>query len=263
VRAGNTLAKYNNSVVVKKTEGSMDNLNKVLSGECAGGFVQSDALKTFQDQNAAAISQIKRVGPLYQEYVHLLVNKKWAEKNGVKSIKDLKDGTRVAVGADGSGSAITWSAFVNASKAGWFKGKKYDKISPVPSADYSDLMAANDGKDIQAVLWVSSFGAQFVKKDAAEFENLVLLDAADKDFSEAKDAAGDAIYSFTEIPAGTYPKSLPSGSLWGTKAVETIGIDAVFVINQKWAAANREAYTKLLRGYNAARTDIKALVGQK
>lgn len=258
-KAGNIMAKYVTNISVLRTEGSVDNLNRIMKGECQGGFVQSDALKSYQDSNAESISKVKRVGPLYNEYVHLLVNKKL----GIESIKDLKDGMRVAVGVDGSGSAITWQTFVASSKAGWFHGKKYDKIIPVFANDYGELMAANDGHDIQAVLWVSSFGSSYIKKDAAEFENLVLVDTADKDFKDVKDASGEPIYNFAEIPSGTYPKSLPSGSLWGTKAVETIGIQAVFVVSSKWAADNRDAYNRLLRGYNGARQEIKAIVGQK
>ncbi len=99
-------------VEVIPTQGSLDNLDRVLSGSCDGAFVQSDALLVYSARNAQALSGIERAGILYQEQAHLLCNR----AAGISRIVDLTKAHTVAVGPDGSGARTTWDGFVLADK---------------------------------------------------------------------------------------------------------------------------------------------------
>lgn len=245
-------------VKVQTSTGSEATLDAIVRGDVDGGFVQADALNAYVQRNRSAATAVRRTGSLYREYAHLLCN----TKLGAKHMRDLPDGTRIGIGAPGSGHNVTWNALIAASKSGWFKGKKYDKLVAIESNDYLDLQAASMGKELQCVFYVASFGAPWMTRDAAEFPNLRLVGTDDKDFADAKDSSGEPLYSFTEIPAGTYPKSNPEGTLFGTKSVNVIGIDALFVVGSKWANDNRDALIRVSRGFNAALPDIKKLVKQ-
>src|SRR5437879_3620041 len=50
-KAGHYLKQRAPSVDVIYTKGSIDNLDKIVAGECDGGFVQSDALMVYSQKN--------------------------------------------------------------------------------------------------------------------------------------------------------------------------------------------------------------------
>lgn len=79
----------------------------------------------------------------------------------------------------------------------------------------------------------------------------------------AKDGRGKAVYDYSEIPAGTYTRIQPSGTVYGTKAVKTITVDALFVTSVKWIETNERAYDGLLRGFAAAKPAIAGLIAPK
>lgn len=60
-----------------------------------------------------------------------------------------------------------------------------------------------------------------------------------------------------------YPRIQPGGTIYGTKAVKTITVDALFVTNIAWIDANASAYDRVLRGFSAAKPAIAELVTPK
>src|SRR5262245_56528895 len=74
--AGQHLKRHASGVEVIESKGSIDNLDKVVNGECDGAFVQADALLVYSQRNAKAISALQRAGVLYQEQANLLCNRK-------------------------------------------------------------------------------------------------------------------------------------------------------------------------------------------
>lgn len=256
-KAGHLLKKVATSLKVEvvPTQGSLDNLDKVTKGECDGAFVQSDALLVYSSRNAQALSAIERAGVLYQEHAHLLCNR----GSGVDRVTDLTNKNTVAVGPDGSGARTTWDAFVLADK------KRYAPVQVDARSGVRALSAVADGSQVQCLLWVGALGSSYLKNDAqGQGDRIVLAGTDDWDMGKvAKDARGKEVYGYSEIPSGTYPRIQPGGTLYGTKAVKTITVDALFVTNIAWIDANASAYDRVLRGFAAAKPAIAELVTPK
>ncbi len=109
IRFGRDIAKVSRDkgvdIIVKKSEGSLANIRRMMSKENAGlGIVQSDVLgflKTSSDANMRRISsRLRLVFPFYNEEVHLFARK------SVQRLSDL-NGKRVVVGTKGSGNWLT------------------------------------------------------------------------------------------------------------------------------------------------------------
>lgn len=254
--AGQHLKKHAPAVEVIETKGSLDNLDKVTAGECDGAFVQSDALLVYSTKNAKAISVLERAGVLYQEQAHMLCNRKTF---GASRMVDLNESNTVAIGPEGSGANTTWAAFVLADK------KRYGKVRTDARSGPRALAAVNDGTEVQCSLIITALNAAFIKNDAQKYgDSIVLVGTDDRDMTKvAKDARGQYVYTYGEIPADTYPKVQPGGTVYGTKAVGTIQVDAVFVANVDWISAHDAEYDKILRGFANAKPDIAKLVQPK
>ena len=243
-------------VEVIETKGSIDNLDQIVGGQCDGAFVQSDALLVYSAKNARAISSLERAGTLYQEQAHMLCNRS-ADVDRVVDVKSNK--FTVAVGPDGSGANTTWAAFVLADR---------DRYSPVLTdtrAGLRALSAIADGSQVQCGLFMVALNSSFMKNDAAALgDKIVLVGTDDGDMGDAaKDSRGQPVYSYSEIPAGTYPAIQPGGTLYGTKAVKTIAVDALFVVNTDWINANERPYDAVLRAFSSAKPSIQEIVGAR
>ncbi len=243
------------SLEVVATQGSLDNLDRLTKGQCDGAFVQSDALLVYSSRQAQALSAIERAGVLYQEHAHLLCNR----AAGVDRVTDLTSKHTIAAGPDGSGARTTWDAFVLADK------KRYLPVNIDTRSGVRALSAVADGSQVQCLLWVGALGSSYLKNDAQQHGDRIVLAATDDwDMAKvAKDARGKAVYDYSEIPAGTYARIQPSGTVYGTKAVKTITVDALFVTSVKWIEANERAYDGLLRGFAAAKPAIAGLIAPK
>lgn len=254
--AGQHLKKRAPAVEVVETKGSLDNLDKVTSGECDGAFVQNDALFVYASKNAQSISALQRAGVLYQEQANLICNRKAFTAS---RMVDLNDTYTVAIGPEGSGANITWAAFVKADP------KRYGKVRTDPSSGNLMLSQISDGTEVQCGLIMTALNASFLKNEAQKYgDRIVLVGTDDRDMANgAKDARKQPIYTYGEIPADTYPKIQPSGTVYGTKSVNTIQVDAVFVANRDWIAAHPNEFDKVLDGFANAKPDIAKLVQPK
>jgi uncharacterized protein len=253
-KAGHILKKNVTSVNVEviTTKGSLDNLDKLAAGECDGAYVQSDAMAVYSSKNAAAISQLERAGSLYNEQAHLICNR---EKANMKRMVDLTKDNKIAVGPDGAGTRTTWDGFVMADK------KRYGSVQVDSKAGQRALGAVADGSDVQCALIVSALNSSFMKNEAQAYgDKLILVGTDDRDMASLKDAKGKYVYSYSEIPAGTYPKIQPGGTIYGTKAIPTIQVEAIFVASTKFIDANEKAYDGVLRGFTNARPEIAKLI---
>lgn len=118
-----------------------------------------------------------------------------------------------------------------------------------------------DGTQVQCALVVTALNSSFMKNDASNAgDRVVLVGTDDRDMTTvAKDARGQYVYTYGEIPAGTYPRIQPSGTVYGTKAIGTIQLDAVFVANTNWIDAHDREYDGLLRAFQSAKPEIQKL----
>ena len=252
-KAGHLLKSKATSVAldVISTQGSLDNLDRIVRGECDGAFVQSDALLVYSSRNARAISSLERAGVIYQEHAHLVCNR----AAGIGRIVDLTNKNTVAVGPDGTGARTTWDAFVLADK------KRYAPVNIDTRSGVRALSAVADGSQVQCALWVGALNSSFIRDDAQRHGDRVLLAGTDDgDMGKvAKDARGQPVYAYGEIPAGTYPSIQKGGLVYGTKAVGTITVDALLVASVAWIEKNERAYDGLLRALAAAKPAFAAL----
>lgn len=251
-KAGHILRSATHNVEVVQTKGSLDNLERMIGGQCDGAFVQSDSLLVYSARNARAISGIERAGILYKEMAHLLCNR----DSNIGRVTDLGKSNTIAVGGEGSGARTTWDAFVLADK------KRYEPVQTDGRSGTRALAAIADGSQVQCLLWVGALKGAYMTAEAQEQgSRVVLVGTDDWDMGKvAKDARGAPVYSYEEIPDGTYPKIQPSGTVYGTKSIKVIAVDALFVASTAWINANEAAYDRILRAFNGSAPRIRALV---
>ncbi|HEY7711014.1 MAG TPA: TAXI family TRAP transporter solute-binding subunit [Candidatus Entotheonella sp.] len=109
IRFGRDIAKSaqkdNLELIVKESEGSLDNIRRMVSKENAGlGIVQSDVLgflnRSTDPEMRRIAHRLRLIFPFYNEEVHLFARKE------VRRLSDL-NGKRVVVGTKGSGNWLT------------------------------------------------------------------------------------------------------------------------------------------------------------
>ncbi|MEO9530210.1 TAXI family TRAP transporter solute-binding subunit [Roseibium sp.] len=102
---------------VETTSGSIDNIDKIRSGEIDFGYVQSDWQShayhgTSAFETAGPFSDLRSVFSLHTEVATVVVR----QDTGFQTFADLKQ-ARISVGSKGSGSAASWHALI--SQLGW------------------------------------------------------------------------------------------------------------------------------------------------
>lgn len=250
--AGNFLARQATSIAVsvQTSRGSMENMDRILAGECDGAYVQGDAFRVFATRNPRIVPAVERAGALYEEYVHLLCNR----GAGITRITQLTQAHRVAVGPEGGGAQVTWAGFVIADQ------RRYGPVATDPRASLRALAAVADGTEVQCMVYVGALRSSFMVSDAnAVGDRVVLVPANDSDFDNQRDQRGQRVYNLRDIPADTYTAVMPRGFL-GRNAVGTATMEAIFIVSTTWIGANERQYDALLRAHTAARRDIIARI---
>ncbi|RLV10466.1 hypothetical protein CTZ27_00160 [Streptomyces griseocarneus] len=85
-------------VRLRRSQGSLDNLRQLTSGEADFTLATADAVATYRDQRQPGAAGLRACARLYDDYIQLVVEK----GSRVRSAHDLK-GMRVGVGTDQSG----------------------------------------------------------------------------------------------------------------------------------------------------------------
>ena len=95
-----------NTPTVLETSGSKDNMDQLIQGKIVAAPVQADAFMLYLKQNPSADQKIESVGVLPVEECLFIATR---DSGPVTSASDLeKKIARIATGADGSGTALTW-----------------------------------------------------------------------------------------------------------------------------------------------------------
>lgn len=222
------------TVVEVPSNGSWDNLQKLASGECDAAIVQSDAWGVYE-KNGGSLS-LDRLDVLYQEYVHFFCNRKVADAKGIDDIGDIENrkDISISVGAEGGGTEVTWKNF------GLLDTDYLPDEDGPPVKNLNDTMAINKIKtgDVACGLYVGGLGTEFMGKINALGSDIVLLPVNDGDFNNATDPAGNAVYTFTDIPSETYAE-IQDGTF--SSAVETLTLGASVLVTTKWENENDAA----------------------
>ncbi len=112
-KVGNNLAKLVKGGKVLESKGSVENLERLVSGEADIGIVQLDAYAWYLSKHPKASAKIEIMGDLFKECIHIAVN-----KNGkVQDEDDLQsEGATIAIGPQGSGTAVSWDYMMKLEK---------------------------------------------------------------------------------------------------------------------------------------------------
>lgn len=240
------VTRQNLTVTLIGTDGSMDNMRKMASGECDAGFAQIDAYLHYQAINEDSRLEVEWPRQLYGEYVHLVCRRDAA----IESVEDLRRSGQshtLIVSAPGSGSAITWDSMARLRP-------DYLDIATRTTDDAEALQAISDG-DASCMLFVSGLNSGYLAQIDAAGEQLKLVPVVDKAFREAEHF-GKPIYDFRSIPKDTYRAlQAPTGD-----PVETLVVNAVILISRAWAADHVIGYETLIDGVKRATPVIRERV---
>ena len=169
------------------TGGSVENVNRVISGQIDLGFSLSVA--AWQAHEADPESPLRIAAPLYPNVVHVLVR----EASGITGMADLR-GMRVSVGSSGSGTERTAAQLLEA----W--DLDYDAVD-VRFLSFSESAAALRDGALDAAILSVGFPAAAVL-DALSAGGIRILDLDEAGMGRVLEA--HPYYTRAEIPAGSY-----------------------------------------------------------
>lgn len=217
------LVEYDYKADSVKSKGSIENIDRVASGEATLGFTQLDALAWWMGRNPELAGELKVLGNLYAECVYIAVNK----DGPINDEGDLQGSdAKVAVQNRGSGSAVSWS-YMQDLEPDFARGTTYFQ----GGLQLLNELASKPDGDINAFLWVSdplNLDQRYLKT-VLENDNLKLLDIKDWDLNDKHPELGRPIYRFEE-------PDVAKGLVFDTE-LNTICMDAVVVAN---AAADND-----------------------
>lgn len=126
-------------ITVLRTEGSVDNLNRLRSGDADMGLAQGDLVERDRTSGPTATSPLA-VARLYEDYLQLVV----PANSPIHHLNDLV-GLRVSIGLAGSGVAAMSNVLFMAAALS-------DRIRTV-NASLNDGLAALGNRRIDALVW--------------------------------------------------------------------------------------------------------------
>ncbi|HAT2203361.1 TPA: hypothetical protein I8271_003750 [Kluyvera intermedia] len=144
VNLASALSEYGYKSTVVPSKGSLDNLDKVASGEAQIGFTQADAFQFWRSRHGNEAQKVDIIGELGDECVFVAVK----DGGKVGSESDLKEGIKIAVGEPASGSYASWQYLQTLEK-------NYAKVETYAKGGVRSLAKVATG-EYDAFLWVSA-----------------------------------------------------------------------------------------------------------
>ncbi|AUV00572.1 MULTISPECIES: TAXI family TRAP transporter solute-binding subunit [Phytobacter] len=144
VNLASALSEYGYKSTVVPSKGSLDNLDKVASGEAQIGFTQADAFQFWRSRHGNEAQKVDIIGELGDECVFVAVK----DGGKVGSESDLKEGIKIAVGEPASGSYASWQYLQSLEK-------DYAKVETYAKGGVRSLAKVTTG-EYDAFLWVSA-----------------------------------------------------------------------------------------------------------
>jgi TRAP transporter TAXI family solute receptor len=191
---------------IHTSQGSNDNLNKLLNDSFQLGFLQYDVLLYNELENPEIKKKIKVMLPLYDEEIHLITR----SNSPINSLNDLR-GKRVGIGSEMSGTNVTAKFISYKTMIKW-------KSLNIPfENDFKALL--NDS--IDAFFYVGAAPSNFLKSLSPDVQKLIKLVPLQN--KQLKD-----FYLQKTIKKGTYPwlnQDIPTYSVKSLIAVNTANID--------------------------------------
>jgi len=184
---GKKIAKQFPNSSVMSSKGSIENVERIVKGYANVALVQKDALRYYLTNHPADADKIEYIGDLYNECVFLV-----AKSGGkVADDSDLQDaGIKVAVGAKGSGTAVTWKYMSQLEP-------NFKKATPVPYGGKRALAKVASGSVDAALFTTKPDYRKWLFKRVNANESLHFAPIKDWDLNDK--FQGKPIYSFEEV----------------------------------------------------------------
>ena len=231
-------------IALLETAGSVDNLARLARGECDAAIVQLDAYLVYQETHRGNRLELARPNYLYEEFVHLVCRR----DAGIHSIADLTGESakhRVLIGEPDSGSAATWRSFT-------LLDPDYAGVPTAPVGGMQALAELQKPGRASCMIYVSGLRSKFSAAINDAGGNLQIVAVDDPDLDEAR-FAGERIYRFHKIPAGTYP-ALEAGRKG--RDLKTLTVGATLFVSRRWAAEHHDAHRDFVDAILRARPAI-------
>ena len=211
--------------VTQTTQGSIENVDLLVSGGVESGFVQADvAFQAFSGKGRFAktgpVPQLRAIANLYPESLHVVVRRDAA----IESIADLK-GRRVSVGPPESGSAVAAQLLL---KAHGLSGRTV-RLSAEDPFSAADAMRAGA---IDAMIVVAGAPMPAIEELALDVQ-IELLPLGGPAIERL--LRENPFFSARELPAGVYPgvagrATLAVGAQWLTTS--EVSADLVYQLTR-------------------------------
>jgi len=185
------------------SQGSIDNLNRLLTDSFQIAFTQYDVLLFKEIENSDIKKNIKLFLPLYDEEIHLITR----NNSAINSLKDLA-GKRIGVGSKNSGTNITSQLIKLKTQIQW---KEFS--IPIENSFFALLHDS-----IDAFFIVGAAPVNILHSLSENVQNIIkLVPITDKEL--------DKIYKQKTIDAGTYP--------WQKNKISTYSTKSLLVVNTR------------------------------
>jgi len=226
LEVGRSIAKHANpkylAVTAVETSGSVDNMERMSRRECGAAIVQTDAYLVYQSRHKDRPVEVTRNRFLYAEFVHLVCRR----DANVSSTDDLLSNPGrhgILVGAEKSGSALTWRAFT-------IVDHRYSelKATEIGGENALDRVLNNEA---QCLFFVTALGSELAENVNRRGKDLRLVPITEPALRSAKFGA-TTLYEMRQFPKGIY-KNLDAGL--SESEIETLTVAATLVIDRHWA----------------------------
>ncbi|MEV4616345.1 TAXI family TRAP transporter solute-binding subunit [Kitasatospora sp. NPDC049258] len=190
------------------SEGSVDNLERVVAGRDDFAISTADAVTSFDNPGKPRLRAIAR---LYDDYLQLVV----PAGSPVQKVADLR-GLRVGVGQAKSGVNLVTRRLLGAA------GLDPDHdIAPV-GAGVVDAAGLLQSGQLDAFFWSGGLPTSALTNLSTRFPIRIVPLAELAEPLQRQEGGGAAAYRAATIPANTYPGIRPAGSTVATVAVPNL-----------------------------------------
>ncbi len=213
------------SFTVQATNGSVENLRLLESGDGELGFTLGDTLaNAWIGNNEAGFSapfiRLRGIARIYPNYVQVVAN----NQSGIKTLADLK-GKRVSVGAEGSGTALNAAAILKAA------GVTFTDLATVDHSPFGTSARMVERGELDATIQSAGLGTESIRHLlASDKTTLVPIP------SVVVANIASPVYVIGTIPAGTYdeqPAEIPTASIMNNLVTrEAISENVVYLMTK-------------------------------
>lgn len=207
---------------VLATEGSIDNIFKLVDGKADYGITQLDVFQNSSLGNPDVFDKIKILLPLYGEELHLLALRKY------ENLEQLK-GKKISIGDPESGSKLTSLIFLGQ------LGINGDN-STLEEFNYTVSLEMLLKGEIDAMVMVAGAPVKLLSELPENTKDKIRLLSIPQEGLKSVQGTG-LIYQKSEIPSGTYS--------WEVSPIETLLVQSVIIGNTK---ASKKTVKNFLNG---------------